>query len=735
MKTILIASFILFFVHWNMAQISGYVFNLEQQAIPDLTILNKNKNTHTHTDGRGFFRDVISKPGDTLEFSLLGFKPVIYFVKEADLNTPLSIQMENNTIQLDQINITEPLHYNLQLIDNLTRPVQNSQELLRMVPGLFIAQHAGGGKAEQIFLRGFDIDHGTDINLSVDQLLPVNMVSHAHGQGYSDLHFIIPESIKRINYEKGSYNVAKGNFSNAGYADFILQDRLQMNSIIFESGKFDAHRLAGLFKLLNTNHQNAYLAAEYVRTDGYFDEPQNFKRINGLFKYNYKFLNSAELKLTGSHFNSKWNASGQIPQRAVDQGLISRFGAIDSNEGGQTDRSNLMVNFIKPFSANQNLKLSAYYSNYNFELYSNFTFFLKDSINGDQIKQKERRNLIGFEGQYNATWAGIDLNACLGNRLDLVNDIELSHTKDRVKLLDRLAFGSIQENNSYAYLKAAYEWNQLELSVQNRLDLFHFNYTNNLVSSNKENSKTEIKYSPKLTAQYHVNQNLQLFAKTGFGFHSNDSRLLIQDPDISLLPGSFNQDIGFQTKIGSSLFLHVAAWYLFMKDELVYVGDEAIVENSGKTKRQGLEAGLRYQLNKFILFDAESSLTKARTVDDPEGQNYLPLAAKWTHTGGITLKNFHNISTSLRYRILSDRPANEDNSVQAKGYEIMDANIGYNYKNMHFSFIVENIFNQKWNEAQFLTLSRLKDESIAVEEIHFTPGSPTNFRLKVQIDF
>ena len=719
----------------SYAQISGFVLDEFQNPIQEVTILNKKSNTHTHSDGNGYFKDPNAKLGDSLQFSFIGFKSTTYQIAESDLNRNLTIQLSETSVSLNQINITESLPYNLQLIDNHIRPVQSSQELLRLVPGLFIAQHAGGGKAEQIFLRGFDLDHGTDIQITVDQLIPVNMVSHAHGQGYADLHFIIPETVKRLDFEKGSYNAAKGNFANAGYVDFILQDRIANNSIIFETGKFDAHRFAGMFKLLKTPHTNSYIAAESVSTDGYFEHPQDFKRFNGLFKLNHNLKSGAELKFTGSHFNSKWNASGQIPQRAIDQGLINRFGAIDPNEGGKTDRTNLLMQFIQPISSYQQLKLSAFGSYYNFELFSNFTFFLNDSINGDQIKQKENRTIFGLDAQWLSKWYGINFTSAIGNRLDLIHNIELSHTKDRLLLLNHLALGNVNEHNAYAYIKSNYEWNKWEVSVQCRMDIFQFNYKDKVLLSPDKLNKTELKISPKFHLRYNLKPGLQLLAKMGRGFHSNDTRLLLQNTNTSMLPTTNSLDLGMQTKLGKNILFHAGLWYLNLQDELVYVGDEAIVENSGETNRQGIEAGFRFQLNKYIFLDAESSYSHARAVTADEKQNFIPLAANWTHIGGLTLKNYKQFSAALRFRMLSDRPANEDNSIRATGYQLVDATINYQYRYINIGLIVDNIFNQKWNEAQFLTLSRLKDEPKAVEEIHFTPGSPINFRFKFQIDF
>jgi len=287
--------------------------------------------------------------------------------------------------------ITEELNTvsTISRLDLKVTPVNSSQEVLRKVPGLFIGQHAGGGKAEQIFLRGFDVDHGTDVSISVDGM-PVNMVSHAHGQGYSDLHFVIPETINKIDFGKGGYYAQEGDFNTAGYVNFETKDYLKESSISASAGQFNTLRTVGLFDLLeNTKNQNAYVALEYIATDGPFESPQNFNRLNLFGKYVMYSPENDKLTLTASHFTSRWDASGQIPQREVDNGNMTRFGAIDDTEGGETERTNFNVTFDNYISDDTKLSANAFYSHYAFELYSNFTFFLEDPVNGDQIKQKE----------------------------------------------------------------------------------------------------------------------------------------------------------------------------------------------------------------------------------------------------------------------------------------------------------------------------------------------------------
>ncbi|MFT7163732.1 MAG: outer membrane receptor protein involved in Fe transport, partial [Flavobacterium sp.] len=377
----------------------GIVVDEFGNAIENAYIVNINSEAHAHTNDLGMFSIDKSVMGNVLKVSALGYKKVNYTISSSENR----IVLEDDIFRLDEIVIQQQLSALnvISKIDLQTTPVNSSQEILRKVPGLFIGQHAGGGKAEQIFLRGFDIDHGTDITISVDGM-PVNMVSHAHGQGYADLHFVIPETVEKIDFGKGTYYADKGDFATAGYVAFQTKEKLDESSISVEAGQFNTLRTVGLFNLLGKKKkQSAYIATEYILTDGPFDSPQNFNRVNLLGKYSAMLEDSSKFSISASRFASKWDASGQIPQRLVDNGTISRFGAVDNTEGGNTSRTNINATISKPIDENTFLKANAFYSNYEFELYSNFTFFLEDPINGDQIRQKEERSIYGMNAELN----------------------------------------------------------------------------------------------------------------------------------------------------------------------------------------------------------------------------------------------------------------------------------------------------------------------------------------------
>ena len=737
MKNNLLAMITLFgFSAYGQIQ-KGKVLDRDANPIENAYLVNTSSGAHAHTNEFGLFSIDKTVIGDVIKITALGYKKTNYTI----VSSSEVIIMDDDIFRLNEIVIQPKLSAMnvISKIDLETTPVNSSQEILRKVPGLFIGQHAGGGKAEQIFLRGFDIDHGTDITISVDGM-PVNMVSHAHGQGYADLHFIIPETVEKIDFGKGTYYANKGDFATAGYVAFQTKDKIEKSSIGLEVGQFNTMRTVGLFNLLaNQKTQNAYIATEFYITDGPFDSPQNFNRINLLGKYSAILSDNSKFSILASRFSSKWDASGQIPQRLVDNGTISRFGAVDDTEGGNTSRTNFNASLSKSIDENTFLKANAFYSNYQFELYSNFTFFLEDPINGDQIKQKENRDIYGMNTELNKKTKINDTDVLLqigaGFRADATKDTELSHTLNRRTVLENIKLGDIDESNLFSYLNSEFTFGKLMINPAIRLDYFKFNYQDKLTTHYKTQSESKVKFSPKLNFIYSQNNNLQFFVKSGMGFHSNDTRVVVQNSGKQILPTAIGTDIGTIWKPFPKLIVDSALWYLFLEQEFVYVGDAGIIEPSGKSKRMGADLGLRYQLNDWLYFDADANYTYARSIDEPKGQNYIPLAPDFTTTGGLSFQKVNGFSGGMRYRYLKNRPANEDNSIVAKGYFVSDLNLNYQYKKINFGVSVENIFNTEWNETQFATESRLQNELESVEEIHFTPGTPFFMKGKITYTF
>lgn len=723
-------------------ELSGTVVAPDEKPIEGVGVYNKTTGGYTYTNVSGYFELDDISTGDLIFFYSLGYTTQKLTIQESQLDSTVKIVLEEAAVSLDQVVLVSKVNAmtNFVNVDVKANPVKSSQEILRKVPGLIIGQHAGGGKAEQIFLRGFDIDHGTDITIDVDGL-PVNMVSHAHGQGYADMHFIIPETIDNIDFGKGAYYADKGNFNTAGYVGLQTRKSISENMLSVEAGMFNTIRSVGMLKLTEGDFSNAYVASELVLTDGPFESPQNFNRLNIMGRYNYNNYENQDLSLTLSHFQSKWDASGQIPQRAIDQGLIHRFGAIDDTEGGNTSRSNFLVNYTRQLDEHSRVKSKAYISKYDFELFSNFTFFLEDPVNADQIRQKEDRTILGAETVYEHTVhvgdhdSQLKYETGIGFRYDDINDVQLSRTKNRKELLERLAYGNVDETNGYGFFNLTYKKNKWTINPGLRLDYFKFDYENLLTETYDSKSQDKLFVGPKLNVLYAASSKVQLFGKTGIGFHSNDTRVVIANDADEILPAAYSFDVGGIFKPIEKVVINAALWNLFLEQEFVYVGDAGIVEPSGKSQRYGLDFGLRYQLTDWLYLNGDINYTYARSSEEPKGVDYIPLAPDLTSSGGVSFRDLSNFSGGLSYRFIKDRPANEDNSIVAEGYFITDMNLNYAWNNWTFGVIVENLFDSQWNETQFATESRLLNEANPTEEIHFTPGTPFYLRGKVSVSF
>lgn len=661
-------------------------------------------------------------------------------VKAAD--KPIIVALNRDIINLEEVVVMQTNRSgrfnNLARIDLELNPVKNSQELLRIVPGLVVAQHAGGGKAEQIFLRGFDIDHGTDIKITVDGL-PVNMVSHAHGQGYADAHFIIPETVNNIDFGAGPYYTQHGNLNTAGYVSFSTFNQISNSRIQVEAGRYQTYRTLLLLDLLkkNKDRQSAYIAGEINTTNGPTLSPQNFRRYNLFGKYRRLFNENTQFMASVSAFKSKWDASGQIPERAVESGLISRFGSIDPSEGGNTERYNANLQLMHRMGTHTTWETQLYASRYIFNLYSNFTFFLNDPVNGDAINQSESRNLYGFNTTLstkkmfvNWTW---NTHYGTGIRYDMTRDSRLANVVNR-QFIRNTKLGDIKEANAFAFVQQQLSSTKWLVEAGIRADYLHFTYADKL---NTEQFAPQGKtiFSPKLSIQYSINSNLQLYIKAGKGFHSNDTRVVVAQRGQEILPAAYGGDIGITAKPSSKLLLNIAAWYLYARQEFVYVGDDGNVEPSGRSRREGIDVVARYQLTKHWFLNGTLTVTRPRAIDEPKGQDYIPLAPVMSSNGGIFYKATSGWNGSISYRYLKNRAANEDNSVIAKGYFVADLALNYTRKKYEAGIVIENLLNTTWNEAQFATTSQLRNETAPVTELNFTPGTPFFPRIKFAVFF
>ena len=712
------------------------------------------------TDALGQFRLTGLPAGkQTLRVGALGYR-----VQRQDVTLVagetrgLALTLATATLSLAEVTVNQPRDPNQSLaaithIDQSLRPVNSGQDLLRLVPGLFIAQHAGGGKAEQIFLRGFDADHGTDFAISVDGM-PVNMVSQAHGQGYADFHFVIPETVEQLKVYKGPYTARFGDFATAGAGEFLTKTSLDHSQVKVEAGQFSTYRALVMLDLLGNHHlltkksESAYVASEYYYSASPFVNNQRFKRFNGMGKYTGQLTNNTSLTLFGSYFTSNWNASGEIPTRAVADGTITRFGSIDPTEGGTTNRGNVYAMLTTALPHDAVLRQQVYYTRYNFGLFSNFTFYKENPINGDEINQTDNgRNLYGYTGTYERDnrLGSRNLHTTLGvgTRIDDTNLVLRHAVQRQVSDTSIIDIGRLHEQNLNAYLDETLELtDRLTVNAAVRADLFVFDFRGQIADSTGKNfgplsgRVNAARVSPKLNFYYQASPNVQLFVRSGLGFHSNDARGVIRGTrPAQALPRATGAEAGSTFKPVADLVVNAAFWYLRLQDELVYSGDEGTTESVGPTQRFGFDLSARYQLTSRWFLDFDGNYSHARILDAPEGENFVPLGPVFTSIAGITYKQPNGLSGSLRYRYLGGRPAIEDNSVRALPYFVTDAVLAYTRPRYQFGLTVQNLLNVDWNEAQYATNTQLRGEAAPITDRTFTPGTPFNLRGNFSIFF
>lgn len=729
------------------------------QLMDDVFIHIHPIDNHTHTDNNGlFYFDNIPIGKYELEIEKTGYEKQIQKIEVTSADTLLlNIIMASKALVLDEVFIAADKPVSaasssyLSQSSFINRPRNSAQDLLRMVPGLFIAQHAGGGKAEQIFIRGFDCDHGTDIATFVDGI-PVNMPSHAHGQGYADLHFLIPEVVEGMSIFKGTSSPLYGDFATGAAVSFKTLDSLPNNLIQLEGGSApstnavtSSRGLAMLQVPFKNNNISSYFAADIINNKGYFNINQDFKRSNLFSKTTFIINDNSRIQFSVSGFGSSWNASGQIPERAVSSGLINRYGSIDPNEGGTTSRNNYNLTYTTKLGTGE-FEAQAYMSTYRFKLFSDFTFFLNDSVNGDMIEQDDNRTVRGVNAKYSVGHHLFKMHNkfTLGAtfRSDEIEN-QLWHAPHRERLKAN-AHSMIHQRSNAIFANEVFRFSDhFRAEVGFRYDYFVFDVEDLLPTDSMHQNYSGFNYqsaiSPKLNLIYSINDKIQFFFNTGSGYHSNDARSSVQDKNQHHLPIAVSAEFGTLFRIKKTV-ISAAIWGMDLSNELVYVGDNGTTENKGASRRYGADISGRAQLLKWLYLDIDVNLSQGRLIDTLFGMQkttdyHIPLAPTLTSVGGLTAKFTNGLEFSLRYRYMQDRPANESNTIVAHGYNVVDCTANYKTKHYKVGLIIENLLNTKWNEAQFDTETRLRNETKPVDELHYTPGTPFYAKLVVGFMF
>jgi TonB dependent receptor/TonB-dependent Receptor Plug Domain len=623
-------------------------------------------------------------------------------------------------------------------------PFSRVGEALEVVPGLIVTQHSGEGKANQYFLRGFNLDHGTDLAITVDGM-PINMPTHGHGQGYADINFLIPELIQSVNVRKGPYYADVGDFGSAGALAIDYVNKLPTNIAEMTFGSFGYQR--GVAAGSTALGQGTLLTAiESSHYDGPWDVPDNVRKVSGVMRYSGGTATDG-FTLTGMGYSNGWNSTDQVAQRAIDQGLIDRFGSLDPTDGGTASRFSLSSNWAQSSEYGQS-KVSAYVIRSDLQLFNDFTYLLDNPVNGDQFSQLDRRTLGGFDAQHAFDWrfAGIETQTRVGvqGRYD---DIHVGLFKtERRALLSTVSDDRVQEGNAGIWTDSTTRWNDwLRTTVGLREDIF----AGHVVSDTPENSGNAqaSMTSPKAGIVLGPWYKTEFYGNAGCGFHSNDLRgvTITVDPNdkvtpldrVPLLVRSRGAELGIRSRAVEGLTSSLALFVLDFDSELLFVGDAGTTEPSRPSRRVGVEWTNQYKPVSWLSFDLDVAYTRARFTDfDPVGDR-IPGAPEWVASGAVTFGGDSGWFGALKARYFGPRPLIEDDSVRSLSSLIFNARAGYRFDNgLRVQLDVLNLFNANTNQIEYYYLSRLPGEPIGgVDDRHVHPAEPLAVRLTVAARF
>ena len=613
------------------------------------------------------------------------------------------------------------------------RPLLRPGEIVENVPGVIITQHSGSGKANQYFLRGFNLDHGTDLAVSVDGM-PVNMPTHAHGQGYADLNFLIPELVESVNFRKGPYYADVGDFGAAGAFGINYYDTLPAGLVRVEGGQVGYGR-ALVADNAGIGPGNLIYAVEFEHNDGPWDKSDNARKYNGLLRYTQGDEDNG-LTLTGMGYRNDWHSTDQVPLRAITSGLISRWGNIDPADGGGTGRYALSADWHRG-DEQSSTHLLAYALYYDLNLFSDFTYFLDDPVHGDQIEQQDKRYEFGAKASqaWHGTLLGRPSDTTLG--LDVRDDeihLGLFHTEARVRLTTTTD-NAVEETSGAPYIENETRWTSwFRTTLGLREDLFRFDVRN--IAGGNAGDKDASQFSPKLAVAFGPWADTEVYIDGGYGFHSNDARGIVSTTDPATpLSQAKGAEVGVRSTFIPGLQSTLSLWMLDITSELVWDGDAGTNEPSGPTRRYGVEFSNYYTPTSWLTIDADYAWSHARFTDHEPDGNYVPEALVATFDGGIALHDLegplHKFSGGLRLRYFGPRPLTQDGSVKSKATTLVYADFGYAVNSrVSLALDVFNLLDAKASDIDYFYTSRLPGEPLAgVDDIHTHPAEPREVRV------
>ncbi len=657
-----------------------------------------------------------------------------------DDNAPQEILVFGSDFNLSGTPVTaaEGIVYDTQLA---LRPVSRTAELLEFVPGLIATQHSGEGKANQYFVRGFNLDHGTDFALRLDDM-PINMPTHGHGQGYADINFIIPELVNRLTYRKGPYYADGGDFATAGAADFNYADSLDQGTANMTLGENDYQRLF-LGESFDLFAGQLTLAGAITQYAGPWQRDQNLDKRKAVIKY-HEASPEREWSLTGMSYLNDWDATDQIPLRAVESGSLSRWGTIDPTVGGDSRRNSLSFAWQENLGADDQWNFSAYLMDYTLDLYSNFTYFATDPVRGDQFQQADDRRVAGFETEYRRnlqTAIPTEVTVGFQNRYDDI-DVGLYLTEQRA-IYETVRADNVEQSLNSLYASVQHQWTDRFRSVASvRADHYAFDVAAGIASNSGSGSDTL--FSPKLNLIYRPMAGLETFLSAGQGFHSNDARgtVITVDPvtgdDIDAvdpLATARSYEAGFRTSLIPKTQIALTAFSMRLSSELIYVGDAGNTEAVDPSKRHGVELNGLYSPTEWLLFDADVSYTRAR-LRGVGVDNRIANAVERTASLGMSIDDLNNWSGGIRLRYLGEAPLTEARLPRSEATFLMNAQTSYRLSpNLSVSVELLNVLDSDDRDITYFYESQLPGETAPVEDIHFHPVEPRSVRVTLQARF
>jgi outer membrane receptor protein involved in Fe transport len=622
------------------------------------------------------------------------------------------------------------------------RTVYRPGELLEAMPGLVVSQHSGEGKANQFYLRGFNLDHGTDLRTTVDGML-VNQRSHAHGQGWTDVNFLIPELTSLLEYRKGPFYAAEGDFSAAGALNIRYTNKLPKGIFSVGLGQ-NGYARTLLADSPKMGDGNLLYALELFNHEGPFTVGDGFRKRNGVLRYS-EGTESNGFNVALMAYEARWHATDQIPLRAVESGALGRFDAVDQTDGGQASRYSLSGAWRRSDDSSSS-QVNAYIVRNQLDLFSNFTYFLDDPVNGDQFAQPDRRTTLGLNASH--TWA----SSLLGRSTEYSVGFQLQHDRIDNELFNSVAgqrlsttrSDHIEETSVGLYVEGSTRWTDKFRTVAGlRADAYRFKVD----SDNPANSGTQVAttFNPKLNLIFGPWNKTEFYASVGSGFHSNDARgtTITIDPKtgaaadrVSPLAGARSIELGVRSEAIAGLQSSFSVYQLDFDSELVFVGDAGTTEAGRPSRRVGFEFSNYYKLNRYLTIDADLAYAQARFRDGNSGGDRIPGAVEGVASLALAVDKLGPFYGALQLRHFGPRPLIEDNSVRSQATTTLNARIGYKFSpKLKLELEAFNLTDRRDSAIDYFYTSQLKNESAPVDDVHFHPIESRSFRLTMTANF